>query len=360
LGAGGLPASKFRQAVTVGLHRLVVDEPMAGMRLDLFLTRNFIAGQKAGLSRAGIQKLIGSGQVTLNGQETKPSVRLKPNDLIQIRELAPRKVTLRPEALPLEIIYEDEDCIVVNKAPGIVVHPAAGRYQGTLVNALLHYCADLQGIGGEQRPGIVHRLDKDTSGAMVIAKNDFAFHQLAHQFKSRTIEKEYVALVWGRLPSKRGIINRPIGRHRSDRKRMSSTHSLPKKREAVTEWNVEEVYQIDDEAQGGSWLSWLRIRPRTGRTHQIRVHLADQGHPIVGDKIYGYRRSGNGANRNSAAARFPRQALHAEKITFQHPRSGVAITSVAPLPHDISALLKQLATLGLTTRGDLNTISSKI
>jgi 23S rRNA pseudouridine1911/1915/1917 synthase len=331
--------------VTAELHRLVVSEQTAGMRLDMFLTRNFIAGRLKGLSRSGIQRLIGSGEITVNGKKTKPSARLKISDLVEIRELPPRELALRAEPLPLDILYEDEDCIVINKAPGVVVHPAAGRSQGTLVNALLHHCADLQGIGGEQRPGIVHRLDKDTSGAMVIAKNDFAYHELAHQFKSRTVEKEYVALVWGRLPYEKGIIDRPIGRHRSDRKRMSSTHALSKTREAATEWKVEKVYRIDEEGQEGSLLSWLRLKPRTGRTHQIRVHLADEGHPIVGDKLYGHRMSGTCAKSNSVAARFPRQALHAEKLTFKHPRSGVVITSIAPLAADIAVLLQRFTTI---------------
>jgi 23S rRNA pseudouridine1911/1915/1917 synthase len=333
--------------VTVSLHKLVVDERMAGMRLDIFLTRNFIAGQVSGLSRSGIQRLIGSGQIILNGQKTKPSARLKANDLVQIQELAPREVALQPEALPLQIIYEDEDCLVVNKAPGIVVHPAAGRCHGTLVNALLHHCADLQGIGGERRPGIVHRLDKDTSGAMIVAKNDFAFYQLARQFKGRTVEKEYVALVWGKLSSEKGIIDRPIGRHRFDRKKMSSRYALSKKREAVTEWKVEKIYQIKDEAQGECWLSWLRIRPRTGRTHQIRVHLADLGHPIVGDRVYGSRRSGSKTTGLLASSGFPRQVLHAERITFKHPRSGAPVRSVAPVPEDICAILKQLRPMGV-------------
>ena len=331
----------------MAIHKLVVDEHMAGLRLDIFLTRNYIAGQAAGVSRAGIQRLIGNGQITINGEKTKPSARLRADDLVVIQELPPREVALRPEALPLQIIYEDDDCIIINKAPGIVVHPAAGRLHGTLVNALLHHCADLQGIGGEQRPGIVHRLDKDTSGAMVVAKNDFAFHQLAQQFKARTVEKEYVALVWGKLPSKKGVIDSPNGRHRFDRKKMSSTRALSNKREAVTEWKVENIYHVNNEPQGECWLSWLRIRPRTGRTHQIRVHLADLGHPIVGDTVYGYRKSGSRLNGYLAAARFPRQVLHAERITFKHPRSGASVTSVAPVPEDISDLLEQLSPMGV-------------
>ena len=328
--------------MTVALHQLVVDERTAGTRLDIFLTRHSIAGQASGLSRSGIQRLIGSGQITVNGYAAKPSARLKAHDRVQIQELAPREVALQPEALPLQIIHEDEDCIIVNKAPGIVVHPAAGRSHGTLVNALLYHSADLQGIGGEHRPGIVHRLDKDTSGALIVAKNDFALHQLARQFKDRTIDKEYVALVWGKLSSNRGIIDRPIGRHRFDRKKMSSTCALAKKRDAVTEWKVEEIYRIKNKTQDSCWFTWLRIKPRTGRTHQIRVHLADLGHPIVGDRVYGYKKSDGGRNGDSGLAQFPRQILHAEKITFKHPRSGAVITAVAPLPEDISDLLKQL------------------
>ena len=340
------------------VQQMRVDEEAAGMRLDLFVTRHFPAAHNAALSRSGIQKLIGSGHITVNSQKTKPGARLKRNDLVQIREFAPRQTTLQPEALPLEILFEDEDCIVVNKAPGVVVHPAAGRYHGTLVNALLHHCTGLTGIGGEQRPGIVHRLDKDTSGAMIIAKNDFAFHHLAHQFKSRTVQKEYVALVWGKLVSNKGIIDRPIGRHRSDRKRMSSMRVVGKQREALTAWKVERVYRIDDPPGGAFWVSWLRVKPRTGRTHQIRVHLADQGHPVVGDKVYGHRKSGGSGYR--ANLQVARQVLHAEKITFTHPRSGASMTWTAPLPPDISGLLQQLDKTGLTTSGDSNSISSKI
>lgn len=333
--------------MTASLHQLIIDDRTAGIRLDIFVTRNFAAGQLSGLTRSGIQKLIGGGQITINGQKSKRSTRLKTNDLVQIQNLEPREIALEPEALPLEIIYEDQDCIVINKMSGMVVHPAAGRFHGTLVNALLHHCSDLQGIGGEYRPGIVHRLDKDTSGAMIVAKNDFAFHQLAQQFKDRTVEKEYVALVWGKLACEKGIIDRPIGRHRSDRKRMSSIYPLAKVREAVTEWKVQQVYRVGCEEQRESWLSWLQVKPRTGRTHQIRVHLADLGHPVVGDRIYGFKRTNGNPSRNSGPHRFSRQALHAQKIGFRHPRSGVPLTLVAPLAEDICSLLKELDPLGV-------------
>lgn len=333
--------------MTVSLQQLIIDDRAAGARLDVFVTRNFTKGQLSGLTRSGIQKLISGGQITINGQKSKSSARLKTNDLVQIQHPEPREIALEPEDLPLQIIYEDKDCIVINKAPGMVVHPAAGNSHGTLVNALLHHCADLQSIGGEYRPGIVHRLDKETSGAMVVAKNDFAFHHLAQQFKDRTVEKEYVALVWGKLPRESGIIDRPIGRHRSDRKRMSSVYPLAKMRQAVTEWRVQRIYRIEDEGGGESWLSWLQVKPRTGRTHQIRVHLADLGYPVVGDRIYGPKRTSGNRSRNFGPYSFSRQALHAQKIGFQHPRSGTTMAWVAPLAEDICSLLRELDPTGV-------------
>lgn len=331
------------------LHQLIIDDRTAGIRLDLFVTRNFSAGQSNALTRSAIQKLIGGGQITINGQKSKPSTRLKTNDLVRIQKSEPRKVGLEPEALPLQVIYEDQDFIVINKAPGMVVHPAAGRSHGTLVNALLYHCGDLQSIGGEYRPGIVHRLDRDTSGAMIVAKNDFAFRELAQQFKNRAVEKEYVALVWGKLPCEKGVIDRPIGRHRSDRKRMSSVYPSAKARDAVTEWKVQQIYRVECEAQCGSWLSWLQLKPKTGRTHQIRVHLADLGHPVVGDRVYGFknRKASGDRNDNCGPHRFARQALHARKIAFKHPGSGAPVTFVAPLAEDMSRLLKELEPKGV-------------
>lgn len=328
----------------MSLHKAVVNDPSAGMRLDLFVTQYLTeAVEQSGLSRSGIQKLIAEGKVTLNGRAAKSSVRLKVNDVIAIESYPAMKADLMPEALPLNILYEDEDCIVINKAAGMVVHPAAGRKKGTLVNALLHHCPHLEGVGGARRPGIVHRLDKDTSGVMIVAKSAIAFQRLARQFKDRQVKKEYLALVWGKLKDRQGIINRPIGRHRSDRKRMSTVHCLSKKREAITEWSLEQSYQSQDYVRGSFWVSLLRLKPRTGRTHQIRVHLMDLGYPLVGDKIYG-RKSGKG-NRNGQVSPldfFPRQALHAETLGIIHPRTGAPMEFRAPLSEDILGLLKTL------------------
>jgi 23S rRNA pseudouridine1911/1915/1917 synthase len=323
-------------------QQLVIDGRSTGMRLDLYLTRYLIAESPwSRLSRGAIQKLIAEGQITLNGVPAKPSTRVKFNDRVHIEPLPPRESKLTSEELPLEILYEDPDCIVINKAPGIVVHPAAGRLTGTLVNALLHHCPELDGIGGERRPGIVHRLDKDTSGVMIVAKNGMALQNLVAQFKNRTVQKEYVALVWGKMELEKGTIDRPIGRHRSDRKRMSSVHFLHKRREAVTEWRAEERFAFGAVGNTRRWLTLLRLRPRTGRTHQIRVHLADLGYPLVGDRVYGRKRN-SGMTKPPivpAVDEFPRQALHAEKLAIDHVRTGQRMDFCAPLPKDLQDLL---------------------
>jgi 23S rRNA pseudouridine1911/1915/1917 synthase len=318
---------------------LTVDAESAGLRLDLYLVQRF---SSEGFSRAAAQRLIFAEQVTVNGCQAKASTRLKPHDLIQLRLLPPRDSSVRPENIPLEILYEDAHCIVINKAAGIMVHPATGKATGTLVNALLHHCPDLDGIGGERRPGIVHRLDKETSGVMIVAKTQAAFQGLARQFKERRIQKEYVALVWGKLPSSAGVIDRPIGRHRSDRKRMSSRYSQAKSREAVTEWQVEKSFKITASTSASLWVTLLRLKPRTGRTHQLRVHSADFGFPIVGDKIYARGRRNQEQKNDSVFSAFPRQALHAEKLTFVHPGDGKLMAFHAPLPHDMQDLLQFL------------------
>ncbi len=327
-------------------HEVFIDARSAGMRLDLFLARHLESGSNfSAPSRAGIQRLIVAGQVTINGRRAKSSARLRLHDEVRMQSLPPQDTSLRAEALPLEILFEDNDCLVVNKAPGITVHPAGGRNSGTLVNALLHHCPSLEGIGGERRPGIVHRLDKDTSGAMIVAKNSFAMQRLAAQFKERSVNKEYLALVWGKMKSNAGVIDRPIGRHRSDRKRMSSVRFSSRSRDAVTEWRVEDVFPLIGDGQQTRWVSLLRLKPRTGRTHQIRVHLADVGHPLVGDRVYGHKRNTASPKGSSPAyvIDFPRQVLHAEKLSINHPRTGERMEICAPPPDDIRGLLRQLS-----------------
>lgn len=331
---------------SITLHRAVVGEKASGMRLDVFLTQHFDKEiERYGLTRSRMQRLIEEGVITVNGAPARSSRRLKPSDSIELGKIPTLETKLAAEALPLDIIYEDGDCMVINKAPGMAVHPAAGSVSGTLVNALLHHCPELRGVGAEGRPGIVHRLDKYTSGVMVVAKNERSLQTLAQQFKDRTVQKEYLALVWGKFESDSGIIDRPIGRHRSQRKKMSSRFTHSRMREALTEWMVEKRLELSVSARSIRWVSLLRLRPKTGRTHQIRVHLAELGYPIIGDKVYGgYPKA---ELRNSTAIsllnNFPRQALHAERLEFSHPRTGHRIEFQAALYGDIHELAKELA-----------------
>lgn len=346
---------------TPNVAPLSIDKSAVGMRLDIFLVNRWAKAQaQLGLSRAEIQRLIDEGQITLNDAPAKASARLKVNDRIDIRRLPARETCLTAEALPLEILYEDSDCLVVNKAAGMVVHPAAGQHSGTLVNALLHHCADLAAIGGERRPGIVHRLDKETSGVMIVAKNMFAFHGLVGQFKNRQVRKEYLAVAWGEIVPDEGRVDRPIGRHRSDRKRMSSLRILNKSRVASTEWRVEERFAWNH-GPARFALSLVRLRPHTGRTHQLRVHLADMGFPLVGDKIYGRKRTkpilSHGAD--PLLDGFPRQALHAEKLALDHVRSGKRMEFCAPLAADMTQLLVRLRALNGGTAARHSELSSQ-
>jgi len=333
-----------------GIHKALVEASDAGMRLDLFVTRRFAS--PAAWTRSAVQKMIAEGAVTLNGQKTKPAVRLKAGDRIDMTAPSVAETALVAEPLSLDILYEDADCIVVNKAPGMVVHPAAGWRAGTLVNALLHHCPDLPGIGGERRPGIVHRLDKDTSGVMVVAKHDAAFQRLAADFKARRVEKEYVALAWGVMSKSNGAIDRPIGRHRSQRKKMSSVRALARVREALTKWHVEKVFPSGAAAGRFAQVSLLRLRPQSGRTHQLRVHLADEGHPVIGDQVYGpapvtFARHGV----DPALSGFPRQALHASRLRFAHPMTGAVMEFSAPAPEDMQGLLLRLRALRAAADG---------
>jgi 23S rRNA pseudouridine1911/1915/1917 synthase len=303
-----------------------ITETAQGKRFDQFLAESGLP-----LSRSQAKKLIETKVILLNEKPAKPSHHLRTGDRITGTIPAAEPLSLAPESLPLSILYEDPSIIVVDKPAGIVVHPAAGNPSGTLVNALLHHCRDLSGINGVLRPGIVHRLDKDTSGVMVVAKDDLAYQALSRQFKNRAVEKVYLAIAHGHFEQDHGTIDMAIGRHPSERKKMS-THTK-KGRIALTEWKVAERFGA---------ASLLEIHPRTGRTHQIRVHLSSIGHPILGDPLYG-RKGRPGSIQDpvlrECTKRIGRQALHAYRLGFIHPRTGQEVQFVAPMPGDMQEIL---------------------
>jgi len=297
-------------------------------RIDAFV------GTLEGLTRSMAQRLIEIGLVTVNGESQKPSFKLRGGEKISV--IVPPPVPIEPEAeaIPLEILYEDHDIVVVNKPAGMVVHPGAGNKSGTLVNALLGHCTDLSGISGEMRPGIVHRIDKDTSGILVAAKNDNSHHLLSNQFKEHTIKRIYLALVFGSPKADKGHIEKAIGRHPVDRKRMSGAARRGKS--AVTHWHVIGRF-------GG--LTLMQIRLETGRTHQIRVHFSEAGFPLVGDSVYGG--SGRMASLQDLHLRklikeMGRQALHAKTLGLVHPSSGKYMEFDSELPHDMASIIDYL------------------
>ena len=294
-----------------------VDEQQAGARLDVWL-----AQQEQDLSRARWQSLIRSGHVLVNGAPVKAHHVLHEGEEISFEVPPPSPVELKPEPIALDILHEDEDLIVVNKPAGLVVHPAPGHEDGTLVNALLYHCRDLAGIGGELRPGIVHRLDQDTSGALVVAKNEHAMKELARQFKQREVEKEYLALVWGHPEPESNRLETLVGRSTHDRKKMSATPE--RGRPAITRYTTIEAL---------SGISLLRVAIETGRTHQIRVHMAHAGHPVVGDRQYG------GARQKLPGITVDRQMLHAHRLVLTHPSSGERAEFVAPMPEDMCTVI---------------------
>lgn len=320
------------------LRRFQVGAPASGTRLDLFL-----AAACSDLSRSRIQRLIADGAVTVDGSAAKRSHAVRAGEAVAVDVPEPRATELLPEAIPLSILYEDDQLLAIDKPPGLVVHPAPGHPSGTLVNALLHHVRDLSGVGvgGELRPGIVHRLDRDTSGVLLVAKTDRAHQMLSRQMRRRSLRKEYLALVAGVPRVRKGEVRFAIARDPQDRKRMKAIRTtgggeaLPRgAREART------LYEIERE-WFGLGLTLLRCRLVTGRTHQIRVHLAATGLPIVGDPVYGrarYPRVPAGALR-TRLQEFPRQALHAERVAFQHPVTQSLIEVVAPLPQDLAGLL---------------------
>lgn len=306
-----------------------VSENYRGRRLDQCLSE-----ANLNLSRSQAKNLIEKHLIFLNQKPTKPSAHVRPGDTVSGFLPEPEPLSLQAEPLPLTILYEDPSFIVVDKPPGMVVHPAYGNPSGTLVNALLYHCKDLAGINGVLRPGIVHRLDKDTSGVMVVAKDDGAFHHLTKQFKNRTVKKVYAAIVYGIFSQDEGLIDSAVGRHPSERKRMSTR--TRKGRAAITRWKKLEEFD-------GCTL--LEIFPQTGRTHQIRVHLSSVGHPVLGDALYG-RKGRPGAIHDpvlkECVRRMNRQALHAQRLEFTHPRTGERVQFVSPIPRDIEEVLECL------------------
>ena len=299
------------------MKNVIVNENDKGKRLDIYIAENFNE-----LSRTMIKKLIESNNILVNDKSEKVSYKVQANDNISIDIPEAKETKLKAQEIPLDIIYEDSDIIVVNKPKGMVFHPANGNPDGTLVNAILSICKNsLSGIGGELRPGIVHRLDKDTSGLIIVAKNDKAHINMSEQIKERNVKKTYIALVRGNVPEEEATINMPIGRSTKDRKKMAVTKNG---KQAITHFKVLKRY---------SKYTLLEIKIETGRTHQIRVHMAEIGYPVVGDAVYS-----NGKNEFGIEG----QMLHAYKLEFMHPITNKHMELTAPLPQYFEEILKKL------------------
>lgn len=297
---------------------MILTADMPGERLDAFLARSDL-----GLSRSAAQKLMEEGCVTLQGRKGKKNDRLNAGDEIEVIIPEPKEVDVAPKEIPLDIVYEDDDVVVINKPKGLVVHPAPGHEDDTLVNGLLYALGEsLSGINGELRPGIVHRIDKDTSGLLAVAKNDLAHTVLASQLVDHSMARTYEAIVCGNLKEDQGTVDAPIGRHPSDRKKMCVTQRNSKS--AVTHWEVVKRYR---------GYTHIRCKLETGRTHQIRVHMAYIGHPILGDTVYGHKKKELGQDT---------QCLHAGALCFRHPRTGQPVLVFAPLPEYFTQVLKKL------------------
>ena len=301
---------------------MILYADLSGERLDAFVARSV-----ENLSRSGAQKLMEEGCVLLNGKPGKKNDKLSVGDTVSVTIPEPKEVDIAPKEMPLDIVYEDEDVVVLNKPKGLVVHPAAGHQDDTLVNGLLHAMGDsLSGINGELRPGIVHRIDKDTSGLLAVAKNDHAHTFLASQLKDHTMARTYEAIVCGSFREDSGTVDAPIGRHPSDRKKMCVTARNSKN--ALTHWEVVRRYR---------GYTHIRCRLETGRTHQIRVHMAHIGHPILGDTVYGHKKPELGQDS---------QCLHAGALCFRHPKDGRPVMVFAPLPEYFQQVIEKLEKIG--------------
>lgn len=298
-----------------------------GTRLDLFLS--LITELNA--SRSHVKKLIEDGQVTVNGQPAEPSYKVKSDDRVKVIIPPPPVNSVTPENIPLDIIFEDNDIIVIHKPKGLVVHPAPGNRSGTLVNALLAHCDHLASTGTPLRPGIVHRLDKDTSGVLVVAKTDQAYRSLIKQIKDRTVEKTYLALVHGRLKTDTGIIDARIGRHPVQRKKMAVIEGTGVKGQGLKGRDALTSYRVLKRSEK---YSLLEVKIKTGRTHQIRVHMSHLGHPVVGDQTYGKKKDEFGANG---------QLLHAYKLSFVHPTTGERTEFIAEMPAEMKRIVQMTA-----------------
>lgn len=303
--------------------RLTVPDENEGQRLD-----HYLVVMVPDISRSRLSSLIRSGHVLVNGSHSKAGSRLKGGDNVEVTLPPPEPVTISPEKVEFQVIHEDEDLLVLAKPPGVVVHPASGHKKGTLVHGLLAHCGNLSGISGVERPGIVHRLDKDTSGVMVIAKSDRSHHGLVELFKTRRVKKVYHALVVGYPGILQGSISLAIGRHRSNRKKMAVLEHGG--RQAETSWRVLEKF--------AAGLTYLEVRPQTGRTHQIRVHMAHLGHPVAGDALYGGRQQKQVCEQYC----IKRQCLHAYSLSFEHPVTGKMMQFISPVWPDMQAVLEKL------------------
>lgn len=303
------------------IKEIIVEQSEEKNRLD-----SYIASKDSELSRSMIKKLLEDGKITVNGEITKASYKVQLNDKIEIDIEKPKEVKLEAQEIPLDVIYEDNDILVVNKQKGLVVHPGNGNLDGTLANAVMAHCKDsLSGIGGELRPGIVHRLDKDTSGLLIIAKNDKAHIKMSEQIKDRKVKKTYIALVRGIISENEATINMPIGRSTKDRKKMAVTKNG---KEAITHFKVLNRFTTNKAS-----YTLLEVKIDTGRTHQIRVHMAEIGHPVIGDTVYS-----NGKNEFGVVG----QCLHAKKLEFTHPITEKEMNLEAPLPEYFEKIIEEL------------------